>query len=55
MARGLIVGSVFVVVAFVRGASAQQPDQGQLQGLEERVTSLGSELSDVASGWGVIF
>ena len=35
MARGLILGSVFVAVTFVGTASAQQPDQ--LEGLEERV------------------
>ena len=55
MARGLIAGSVLVVVTFVGTASAQQPDQGRLQGLEERVTSLEAELNDVASAGGVVF
>ena len=52
MARGLIVGNVLVVVTFVGTASAEQSDQGRLQGLEERVTSLEAELNDVASGGG---
>ena len=45
MARGLILGSVFVAVTFVGTASVQQPDQ--LEGLEKRVARLESELNDV--------
>ena len=55
MARGLILDSVFAVVTFVGTASAQKPDQSQLQGLEERVTSLEAELYDAARGGGAVF